>query len=378
MASLRNLSMGAAQRDDAPVFTPEELIRVLEWAHFDQKRAGYGNYEFGIHGCCPVHGGDNPQGFTCYPTHGKHGVFVCWTHGCLGAAGYKGTDVFGFVVAAQDERIARDKGMTREAMGPRTSFGQAKAIIEEVIGRRVASTTREEVGYHEYFKAQVNRLVVNRQVDLRILAEKELENYRHFHPYMLNRGFSKKVLEEFEIGYSPKEERVTIPFRDLDDSLIAVARRVVDDSKVTKENPKYKHHSFAKGDFLFNLNRVKKIILSQHLLTNLTHPGILIVEGQLDVMRLHQYGFPLGVAVGGSSLTKHQGMLLGRFTDQVTVIRDSDAAGVKLVTSAKEVLGKYVTVYETSLPRFYKDVAEILGEHGVDLIHYALEKRRRV
>jgi Toprim-like len=370
-------------KENHSLFTDGELQQILEWSGFEQKK-GYRGMT--LHGVCPVHdGADNPNGFTAYLDTSRHaaGAFICWTKSCLnsGSGNAKGEDAFGFVARILDRNLAYQEGIPLEMLSTkqRHGFGHAKKKIEQIIERRLADVfSREEVGYHDYFKNQVDQLAKKRPVEMRILAEETLKEYRHFHPYMLERGYTQEVLDHFEIGYSPKESRVTIPMRDVSGELIAVARRLVDDKLITKDNPKYLHHAFSKSEFLYNLHRVREIILADGGLTKLIHPGILVLESQMDVLRLTQYGFPLAVAVGGSALSKHQGMLLESLTDQVTIIRHSDAAGEKLVQSAKAVLGKYVTVYAASVPHPYKDIGDIRGEHGIDLTHYILEQRKRV
>lgn len=363
--------------DNQQIFTEDELVQILHWTGFSNKRRPRGGV---VHGCCPIHSGaDNPNGFTAYLSSGKHGVFVCWTRGCLANGAHQGGDVFDLVSAVLDNELAEQHGILRENLIEKTPFGQAKEKIEEIIGRRIEEFRNVSVGYHDYIKAQVTKLVAQHTVEMRVLAEGLLEEYRHFHPYLLNRGYTREILKEFEIGYDPKTERITFPMRDLDGNIIAFARRVVDDSKITKLNPKYKTDSFTKGDFLYNLHRVKKLMLSDPGgLTKLIHPGIIIVEGQLDVMRMHQHGFPLTVAVGGSVLTEHQAMLLESLTEQITVIADSDKAGTKFLKSVKEVCGKYITVYKAELPPPYNDVGQVMGEHAADLLHYVLEGRKRL
>jgi DNA primase len=294
-------------------FTEDEFLNLLYWAGFDNRRTPRGG---SISGICPIHeGAENPNGFVAYfsRSYGKHGHFICFTSGCLQSKDGKhdGGDIFDVVAACLDRDRAHKRGCTVEGLKERAAFKDAKYKIEEILGRKIDGFKREKLGFHDYIRTQISKVSAQPTVEMHVLAESLLDDYKHFHPYMLNRGFGRETLRDFEVGYDPKSERVTFPLRDIKGNIVAISRRVVDEAKVTKLNPKYRHDSFSKGEHLYNLYYVKQLIENDpEGLTKLIHPGIIIVEGQVDAIRLHQLGFPLVVAVGGSSLTPHQGMLL--------------------------------------------------------------------
>lgn len=374
-------------RDTAPALSESEILAVLAWAGFSPADHQPGH---AVHGVCPIHtGADSITGFTAYFNSGKHGRLVCWTRNCLADSGKRGGDIFSFIGAVLDEYQARRVGMTRDALRDKSGFREQKTTLEQIIGRSVEGPApKEEIGYHEYMMRQIDKLVQDRPTEERHLLERQLERYKHYHPYLYSRHFTKEVMDEFEVGYDPVTERITIPVRDADGHLIAIAKRVVDDSKIvtknrakelglTSPNPKYTHDAYTKGDHLYNMHRVKRIISTPGVLTSYTSPGILIVEGQLDVMRLYQLGFPLAVGVGASSFSPNQGKLLEQFTDEVTILLDSDKAGEFMLKSVAEIFGRFITVYYSILPRPFKDAGEVKGEHGPNLIHYVLEQRTR-
>jgi DNA primase len=376
-------------RDDTPALSEADILAILGWAEFEFTASSLIPGKL-AQGACPVHpGADNPDGFVAYFDSRKYGSFVCLTHHCLREGKYQGTDAFGFVAAVLDEKRARSMGVTRDMLpdASRTRFGEAKRTIESLLGRSLGEMAKQDFDFHQLVDKQLSRLIAPKPTSAKVLLEQELERYKHFHPYLLNRFFTREIMDLFECGYDPVTERITFPFRDIEGNLITIVKRVVDDSKVVKKkqaqalgvapNPKYIHGVFPKGDHLYNMWRVRNIMELRKGLTCSAHPGILVTEGQLDVMRLHQYGFPLAVATGGTAFTENHGKLLEQYTDQITVILDSDQAGEDLVKAAKDVLGKFVTVYCARLMRPYNDVGDVIGEHGVDLIHYVLETRTR-
>ena len=121
--------------------------------------------------------------------------------------------------------------------------------------------------------------------------------------------------------------RLMIPIFDVRNRVIGFGGRVLDDSK-----PKYinspENIVYSKGRHLFGLNVAKKSDIKK----------ILIVEGYMDVISLHQRGITNVVAALGTALTPQQGWLLRKNTEQVILGFDSDGAGQTAVIRAMEVM----------------------------------------
>ena len=117
------------------------------------------------------------------------------------------------------------------------------------------------------------------------------------------------------------------PICDARGKVIAFGGRVLDDSK-----PKYinspENIVYSKGRNLFGLNVAKKGDSKR----------ILIVEGYMDVISLHQRGVKNVVAPLGTALTEAQGWLLRRNAEQIILSFDSDEAGLKAKLRALEIL----------------------------------------
>ena len=118
------------------------------------------------------------------------------------------------------------------------------------------------------------------------------------------------------------------PICDARGKVIAFGGRVLDDSK-----PKYinspENVAYSKGRNLFGLNVAKK---QGHL------KQLLIVEGYMDVISLHQRGITNAVAPLGTALTQQQGWLLRKNTDQIILSFDSDEAGLNAKIRALDIL----------------------------------------
>jgi len=122
-------------------------------------------------------------------------------------------------------------------------------------------------------------------------------------------------------------ERIMFPILDVRNRVIAFGGRVMDDSK-----PKYinspENIVYSKGRHLFGLNVAKKGDTKE----------ILIVEGYMDVISLHQRGITNVVAALGTALTQQQGWLLRRNSEKIILGFDSDGAGQTAIVRSMEIL----------------------------------------
>ena len=182
--------------------------------------------------------------------------------------------------------------------------------------------------------------------------------------YIKKRKLSNETLKSFKIGFSGKfdelykelkkqgfeereilesglvnkndrgqyidryRNRLMFPICDVRGRVIAFGGRVLDDSK-----PKYinspENIVYSKGRHLFGLNVAKKYDIKKRLL---------IVEGYMDVISLHQRGIHNVVASLGTALTQQQGYLLRNNTEQIVLSYDSDEAGQTAKVRAMEIL----------------------------------------
>lgn len=184
-----------------------------------------------------------------------------------------------------------------------------------------------------------------------IFEEDYLEKYRETqHRYLIDLGFKKETLEEFEIGYCYDQndtmyDRVTIPWRNSSGDLVAIAGRDVGG----KSSNKYKScFGSKKENHLYNLNRAK----------DYADNGLILVEDEKSVMRLWEWGYRNAVALGGAELGSKK-WLLRKYTDTVYVCMDNCESGICIQKRIIPELYAIMNVYNVDLPEGYKDVAEI-------------------
>ena len=220
--------------------------------------------------------------------------------------------------------------------------------------------------------------------------------------YALGRGMSRSILTTFGVGYAPDSwdamvkamkakgyteqelkdsglvtvsqkngnifdrfrDRLMFPIIDVRGNVIAFGGRTV---KNDKDIAKYLNSPetliFNKRKNLFGLNLAKKT----------KHPYMILVEGNIDVVALHQYGFNNAVASLGTSLTEDQATLLSRYTEQVVLIYDGDEAGQRATQRAIPMLEKAGIGVKVLQLRDAKDPDEFLKKFGADKFKLLLE-----
>ena len=221
--------------------------------------------------------------------------------------------------------------------------------------------------------------------------------------YAFGRGMSKGILTTFGVGYAPdswdslvkamlakgyteeelKEsglvtvsqkngrifdrfrDRLMFPIIDVRGNVIAFGGRIIKkDSDAAKYLNSPETLIFNKRKNLFGLNLAKK-----------TKQGFLIlVEGNIDVVALHQYGFDNAIASLGTSLTEEQAALMTRYADQVLLIYDGDKAGQNATQRAIPILEKAGLQVKVLQIKDAKDPDEFLHKFGADRFKLLLEE----
>ncbi|MDL5045698.1 DNA primase [Oscillatoria amoena NRMC-F 0135] len=159
-----------------------------------------------------------------------------------------------------------------------------------------------------------------------------LDQWDHFEKHALSSGFSATILEKAGLVIAKEEGprktydrfrgRVIFPVHNLAGKVVAFGARTLSKEK---DQPKYINSPetdiYHKSNVLYGLYQAKNEIRK--------HDFCYLVEGYTDVISLHQSGIENVVASSGTALTEEQIRLMRRFTENVTVLFDGDAAGVK-------------------------------------------------
>ena len=163
--------------------------------------------------------------------------------------------------------------------------------------------------------------------------------------------------------YDRFRNRLMFPIIDVRGNIIGFGGRVMDDS-----TPKYLNSPetviFNKRKNLFALNIARKSKLGY----------LILVEGYMDAIALHQYGFDCAVASLGTSLTEEHATLISRYVEQVVLIYDGDEAGQRATKRAIPILEKAGIRVKVLQMKDAKDPDEFLKKFGADKFKLLLEE----
>ena len=342
-------------------------------------------------GLCPFHGERTPS-FTVYPDTNSFYCFGCQAGGGLvnfiqKAENLSYVEAVGYICEKNNIPLPDDSG----------NFDDSLFALK----RRIYSANREAA---RFFNKQLF----------------EPKN-RYALEYFLKRGITVKTINHFGLGFAPNDwrallehlkamgytsremleanlikksqkgttydnfrNRVIFPIIDVKGNVVAFGARVLDDSK-----PKYVNTSdtpvYTKGDGVYALNFAKRI------------PGrkLILVEGYMDVISLHQAGIENAVACLGTAFTDKQTGVLSDYADEILICYDNDEAGKKATERVLKIFDAFNSKNQRNLVKIRvitmqggKDADEIIRTNGKEAferlinlagneLDYRLEKLRR-
>lgn len=312
-------------------------------------------------GLCPFHNEKTPS-FTVYP---ETESFYCF--GC-GAGG----EVISFIRRIENldyveavRFLCERAGMNMPEDGYDTSLAQKRKRMYE-INREAARFFHETLFSPEgkagldYYKSRG----YSKKTLVRFGMGYAPNDWRKLLTHMKEKGYSYEELYDANLAnrsekngkisyYDNFRNRVIVPIIDPRGNVVAFGGRVLDDSK-----PKYVNTSdtlvYKKSLGVFGLNFAK----------NSKEKSLILVEGYMDAISLHQAGFDNAIACLGTALTSEMAHLLSRYTDQIILSYDADEAGQKATQRAIGIfssIGMKLKVLQLSGG---KDPDEILKKYG--------------
>ena len=321
-------------------------------------------------GLCPFHNEKSPS-FSVSP--GKQ-MYYCF--GC-GAGG----NVFTFLMEYENY-----------------SFQEALKMLADRAGVRLP-----ELSYSREAREQADRrallLEINRQAAKYYYCKLRSPEGERAMSYLKGRGLSDETIRKFGLGYSDRYSndlyrymksrqysdevlmetglfgmdekkgvydkfwnRVMFPIMDAGSRVIGFGGRVMGDAK-----PKYLNSPETK---IFDKSRN---LYGLHAARSSRRKNLIICEGYMDVIAMHQAGFTNAVASLGTALTSQQASLMKRYTDEVLVIYDSDEAGVRAALRAIPMLrGAGLATRAVNLNP-HKDPDEFIRAEGTEAFEDRLE-----
>lgn len=313
-------------------------------------------------GLCPFHNEKSPS-FSVTPSKQ---MFYCF--GCQ-----KGGNVFTFIEEYENCEFPEALQMLAERSGialPERSMGEEEKREQSLKARLLEVNKEAAKYYYAQLRSQGGGAGMNYFTG-RQLSEETMRSFGlgfasqggGLWRYLKSKGYNDELLSQSGLvtidekrGMSDKFwNRVMFPIMDEKNRVIAFGGRVMGDAK-----PKYLNSPetriFDKSRTLYGLNRARS-----------TKTGYLIMcEGYMDVISLHQAGFTQAVATLGTAVTPGHANLISRFVKNVLLIYDSDDAGVNAAKKAIPILkGAGVTSKVVNL-KPYKDPDEFIKNLGAE------------
>lgn len=214
-----------------------------------------------------------------------------------------------------------------------------------------------------YDELQEKKRNVTEKETHKVLPIKTLAPYRsgkETYKYFFKRGFTKQTMIDFKIGRDVTNKTVTIPVFYEDGKLAGIVGRYI--SKNRRKNERYRVYEFEKSHVTFPQNKLEVI-----------DDTIILVEGILDALWLHQLGFTNAQAILGNKLSPTQAKYLKSKASKFIRMFDNDVGGA----SAKKAYDKYmadVTTYDVIYPEGCKDPQECNKEQIETMLQGATSK----
>ena len=317
-------------------------------------------------GLCPFHG-EKTASFTVYPDTQSYYCFGCGNGGDV-ITFIKNIENLDYIDAVRfladkngmnmPEENSYDNTMNKRRLRMLEANREAAKFFHSCLGKPEGA-----VGY-KYFKNRGLTDDTIRKFGLGFAPN----NFYALTNYMLDKGYTKEELVASNLAryakskpnviYDNFRNRVMFPIIDVKGNVIAFGGRVMDDSK-----PKYLNTSdtmvYKKSQGVFALNLAKKS----------GKDSLILCEGYMDVIALHQAGFTNAVAGLGTALTGEQARLLSRYAAEIMIDYDADEAGQKAATRALSIF-KGGTTAKTKVLRLEggKDPDEIIKNYGIEKI----------
>ncbi len=325
-----------------------------------------------LFGLCPFHG-EKTASFSVAP---DKGIYYCF--GC-----HKGGSVINFQMEIE---------------------GLSYPDAVRALAKRAGMEVPEDEQYQSKYRQQERLWALHKEAARFFHSQLYAPVGAEALEYAYGRGMPKSVLTRFGIGYAPDSwsdlvdalrrkgytdqelrdsglvtvskkngnlfdrfrDRLMFPIIDVRGNVIGFGGRIMNDKD--KNAAKYLNSPetliFNKRKNLFALNLAKKSKLGY----------LILVEGYMDAIALHQYGFDCAVASLGTALTEDGANLLSKYTDQVVLIYDGDNAGQNATRRAIPILEKAGLQVKVLQMRDAKDPDEFLKKFGADRFKLLLEE----
>lgn len=274
--------------------------------------------------CCPVHGESTPSmGVNVYTLH-TH-CFACHFKGSLTWLVYNARKDDFRGISEVNEWIYRKYGVDLDEQA-----------------RQEESFVNKQLIRYEDVKDDTEQEKARKVLPRSYLAP--FKSGKETFKYFFKRGFTKETMEKFKIGRDITEKLVTVPIYWEDEQLAGIIGRYIDKNR--PKNSRYAVREVPKAEITFPQNHLEVI-----------DDTIIIVEGLLDALWLHQLGFTNAQSILGNEMSYQQRDFLKSKASKFVVMTDGDTGGETASDRIHRLLKGY-TLYTVEYPEGKKDAQE--------------------
>ncbi len=330
-------------------------------------------------GLCPFHNEKTPS-FTVYPENGSYYCFGCG----------KGGDIITFTMQMENLDYIDAVRRLADRAGLKLPEND-RDNKEEKLRNDIYEANREAARFfHSYMMSPEGKAgldyFLGRGLSLKTIKHFGLgfapDDWHALENHLKSKGFTQYVIEKAdlvarssktdasgkqrEFTYDRFRNRCIFPIINVHGKVIAFSGRAMPGNE--KQGGKYVNTSdtpvYKKSHNMYGINYAKKNCSDQ----------IILVEGNLDVIALHQAGFENTVAALGTSFTEEQAKLLSRYTKEVIVTMDADEAGEKSTDRTLKILSGVGVKIKVVRMNGAKDPDEFIKKYGAAQFENLLEK----
>lgn len=338
-------------------------------------------------GCCPFHN-EKTASFTVSE---EKGFFYCF--GC-----HAGGDAISFLMRIRQmtfPEVIKDLAEQFNIPLPQEANSFAQEKVDAVAMTMLEANKQALEFYQTVLKQQqplseaARKYLSGRGIGLDIISKFSLglstENWQDLYHHLQKSGFADALLQQVGLVgqaqsgriYDKFRQRIIIPIFNTKGEVIAFGGRVL----ASQDNPKYLNSQetkvFNKRKTLYALNVAQTEIKKQGF--------SILVEGYMDAISMHTYGFSNTVASLGTAFSMEQARLLGRYSRKVLMAYDNDSAGIQATIRAIDIARENFLQVRVVLLAPAKDPDEFLQKYGphelqkrinnsIDAVEYQIEQ----
>ncbi len=353
---------------------PEDIINEIKYRndietavsqYVNLKRRGKN-----LVGLCPFHSEKTPS-FTVYPENGSFYCFGCGVGG----------DVFTFTGLIENLDYIESVKLLAERSGitlPQDGYDDSMQRLK----KRIYDINRDTARFfHAFLMSPGGKWALDyltgRGLTVKTIKHFGLgaapDSWDALIHHLKEKGYTESdMLAANVIGKSQRgslydrfRKRVMFPIINIRGNIVAFSGRAMPGED--KQGGKYVNTAdtpvYKKSENLFGINFAK----------NVCSERVILVEGNMDVISLHQAGFENTVAPLGTAFTTEQANLLSRYTKEIVLMLDADAAGQKAVRRASELLENTGLSVRVVVVPDGKDPDEYIKKNGKERFAALLE-----